>query len=299
MTWWQFSLSCDSSEVDRVENIMLEQGAQSISLADAGDEPIYEPLPGCTPLWQKSVLTATFDAAADPDELWQRLSAALPSHLAGDLQRHGLEDRDWEQAYRQHFQPLQCAPGFWIVPSWYQPPEPQAINIRLDPGLAFGTGGHATTFLCLAWLARQDLGGCSVIDYGCGSGILAIAACRLGASSVRAVDIDPQALSACRDNAAANGIEPGRLSVSEPGAMNSAPADLLVANILAGPLQELAARFAELVIAGGRILLSGILKTQLDAIQSAYAPYFELDPASEREHWVSIGGTRNNTAVHV
>ncbi len=299
MTWWQFSLSCDASEIDSVEDIMLGLGAQSISLADAGDEPIYEPLPGSTPLWQRSVLTATFDAGLDPDVLWQQLSVALPPHLASGLQRGGLEDQDWIEAYRQHFRPLQCAPGLWIVPSWCEPPDPQAINIRLDPGLAFGTGTHPTTFLCLAWLAQHDLGGSSVIDYGCGSGILAIAACRLGARDVRAVDIDPQALAACRANLAANDIDPSRLHVGEPETMDRAAADLLVANILAGPLVDLAAKFAGLVRPGGQILLSGILKTQLDAIQSAYRPCFELDPANARDDWVSLSGTRNSTAVNV
>lgn len=299
MTWWQFSLCCDAAEIDSVEAVMLELGALSISLGDAGDEPIYEPLPGSTPLWQRSVLTATFDAGLDPDDLWQRLSAALPPHLESGLRRGGLEDRDWVEAYKQHFSPLQCAPGLWIVPSWCEPPDPQAVNIRLDPGLAFGTGTHPTTFLCLAWLARHQPSGSSVIDYGCGSGILAIAACRLGAGAVRAVDIDPQALAASRANLAANGIEPELLRLSTPDAMEKSQADLLVANILAGPLLDLAVEFAGLVTAGGRILLSGILKTQLDTIQSAYRPYFEFDPANEREDWVCLSGTRNSTAVNV
>ena len=299
MTWWQFSLGCDSSEIEIVETIMLEQGALSISLADAGDDPIYEPLPGSNPLWRNTVLTATFDADADPDALWQRLSALLPRHLAGGLRRGGLEDLDWTQAYKQHFQPMQCAPGLWIVPSWCEAPEPQAVNIRLDPGLAFGTGTHPTTFMCLAWLAARDLRGCSVIDYGCGSGILAIAACLLGAESARAVDIDPQALEACRANLAVNGIETGRVRVSRPEAMGAAPAEVLVANILAGPLQDFAGEFARLVVDGGHIALSGILKSQRDAVQSAYRPWFELDSVHEREDWVCLGGRRLATADNV
>jgi len=292
MTWWQFSVCCDASEVDGVEAIMLEQGAQSISLGDAGDEPIYEPLPGNAPLWQKSVLTATFDAGADPDALWQNLSKALPAHLASGLRRQGLEDRDWVQACRQHFQPLQCAPGLWIVPSWCQAPAPEATVIRLDPGLAFGTGSHPTTALCLAWLAANPPRGCRVIDYGCGSGILAIAALKLGAQQVIAVDIDEQALGACVSNLRANRIDAARVQTGFPQDMDDSPADLLIANILAGPLIELAPRFAGLVKPGGQILLSGILKSQREDIQLAFRTDFRLAPAETREDWVCISGTR-------
>lgn len=299
MTWWQFHLTCDASDLDAAETVMLESGAISISLADAGDEPIYEPLPGTAPVWQASILTATFAAETDPDSLRLQLGAALPAHLAGTLRFDKLEDRDWEQSYRQHFKPLQCAPRLWVVPSWCEAPDPDAINIRLDPGLAFGTGGHATTYLCLAWLAAADLRDCSIIDYGCGSGILAIAACRLGASSARAVDIDPQALDACRANLEVNEIDRQRVQVSLPAAMLAQPADLLVANILAGPLLELAPEFARLVVSGGRILLSGILKTQLEEIQLAYRPYFELDPAETREDWVCLSGKRNTITADV
>ena len=293
MSWWQFSLQCPASKLEQIEEILLSLQAQSISISDAGDEPIYEPLPGTTPLWSRSIVTATFDQGIDPDSLQQKILTALPTELGSGLRRKLLQEQDWEQAYRNHFQPLECAPGLWIVPSWCQPPEPEATIITLDPGLAFGTGGHPTTALCLAWLGTQDIAGKTVIDYGCGSGILAIAASKLGATRVLAVDIDPQALQACETNLASNGIDPARIELHTPESIPaSTSTDLLLANILAGPLKSLERRFAQMVVADGEILLSGILKTQLPEIQSAYGTDFDLDPPRSREQWASISGRR-------
>ena len=292
MTWWQFSLNCQASELEKVEALMQELGALSISLCDAGDEPIYEPLPGDNPVWQESVVTATFDGAADPALIKQQLASRLPQHLACEVRQQTLQEQAWDQAYKQHFQPLQCAPDLWIVPSWSTPPDPKATIIRLDPGLAFGTGSHPTTALCLAWLSASNLKDRRVIDFGCGSGILAIAAIKLGAKQVTAVDIDAQAITACQSNMAVNSIGPDRITVARPENINSAGVDLLVANILAGPLVELAPRFASLVRPGGQILLSGILKTQLKALQLSYQPFFELDPASYRDEWFCVSGYR-------
>lgn len=292
MAWWRFSLQCSADDLEQVEALLQDAGAESISLADAGDEPLYEPLPGDSPVWQESVVSAIFDDRADPDALQQTLLTTLPARLHHSLRRDLLEEQDWELAYRDHFRPIKCADGLWIVPTWCTPPEPQAVSIRLDPGMAFGTGSHPTTALCLAWLAQHSITDCAVIDFGCGSGILAIAACKLGARRVVAVDIDPQALASCRANLDINEIDPARVQICAPDALESTPVDLLLANILAGPLIELAPRFAALLRRGGRILLSGILKTQLKEIQSAYRPYFGLDPANYREDWVSIGGTR-------
>ena len=293
MTYWQFSLNCRASELERAEGLLLELGALSLSIGDAGDEPIYEPLPGETPCWSESVLTATFDAERDPEILWQQISSALPADLAASLRRHALEERDWEQVYKNHFRPVECAPGLWIVPSWAEPPAAAATVIELDPGLAFGTGSHPTTALCLAWLAANPPRGRQVIDYGCGSGILAIAALKLGARDVVAVDIDPQALDATRNNVDVNRIDRQRVRVTAPDAIGDARADLLIANILAGPLIELAPRFAALIRPGGQILISGILISQLDDIQSAYRDQFTFDRAEKRGDWASIGGTRN------
>jgi len=294
MTWQQLNLTCQSTDLERVEELLEELGALSISLRDAGDEPIYEPLPGASPVWQESIVSATFGEDCDPEQLAQILMARLPPTLAQTVTLDSFQDRDWQQAYRQHFKPLQCAPRLWIVPSWLEPPDPDATNLRLDPGLAFGTGGHPTTALCLAWLAEQNLAGLELIDYGCGSGILAIAGILLGAQQVLAVDIDEQAVSACRSNMEMNSILPRQIQVCLPQAARYRACDLLMANILAGPLVEFAARFAELVKPGGKIILSGILNSQVNEIQSAYGPFFELDPPRAREEWVCIGGSRRN-----
>jgi ribosomal protein L11 methyltransferase len=299
MTWRQLSLSCQASELEQVEELMMELGALSISLRDAADEPIYEPLPGDNPVWQESIVTATFSEDSDHESLAQLLAARLPGHLAASVTRDSLRDQDWVQAYRQHFKPLQVAADLWIVPSWFDPPNPGATNIRLDPGLAFGTGSHPTTALCLAWLAAQDLENLEVIDFGCGSGILAIAAIKLGARRVLAIDIDQQALGACKSNMKTNSVRAGQIRVSLPAGADAGSVDLLLANILAGPLQELASHFASLVKPGGKILLSGILLSQLNDIQSVYSEYFELDPASFRDDWVCISGNRLQQETHV
>ena len=292
MTWRQLSLSCRAAELEQVEDLLMELGALSISLSDAADEPIYEPLPGDSPVWSESIVTATFGEDCDHESLAQQLASGLPRHLADRVTSGGFDDEDWVQAYRRHFGPLQLADDLWIVPSWTSPPDPGATIIRLDPGLAFGTGSHPTTALCLAWMATQNLDGLDVIDFGCGSGILAIAAIKLGARRVQAIDIDEQALTACESNMEMNAISPARIRTGLPTEIDTDAADLLLANILAGPLQELAGRFAELVKPGGKILLSGILLSQLDDIQSVYGQYFDLDPASTREDWVCISGRR-------
>lgn len=271
---------------------MFELGAASVSLADAGDEPIYEPLPGHTPVWQNSIVTGMF-ASDNPDNTYHQLALALPVHLVDDIRQQHLQEQDWEQAYKQHFQPVRCADKLWIVPSWCDAPDPDAVNIDLDPGMAFGTGSHPTTALCLAWLGGNDLRDIQVIDYGCGSGILAIAACKLGAKQVIAIDIDPQALRATEANAATNNLSAADIIIALPAAMDRSPVDLLMANILSGPLVEFAASFAAMVKPSGRILLSGILKSQLNDIQSAYLPYFELDQAVERGDWIAISGIRS------
>ena len=292
MTWRQLSLSCQASELEQVEDLLMELGALSISLSDAADEPIYEPLPGESPVWSESIVTATFGEDCDHESLAHQLAASLPRHLADRVTAGGFDDEDWVQAYRQHFGPLQAGEDLWIVPSWTQPPDPGATIIQLDPGLAFGTGSHPTTALCLAWLAAHNLDMLDVIDFGCGSGILAIAAIKLGAKRVQAIDIDEQALTACKSNMEMNAIDPLQIQTGLPDEIDSEAADLLLANILAGPLLQLAVRFAELVKPGGKILLSGILLSQLDDIQSAYSEYFDLDPATTREDWVCISGRR-------
>ena len=292
MPWWQLSLNCDAGQLDSVETLLLDHGAQSISISDARDEPIFEPLPGETPVWSHSIITGLFAADHSPENLVQSLASSLPTSLAGSLRYACLEDVDWQNSYQHHFKPVEVGKRLWIVPSWHEAPVPDAVNITLDPGMAFGTGGHATTALCLAWLADMPLNQWRVIDFGCGSGILAIAALKLGASHVQAVDIDQQAILAAEENCRINGIATEQVMIGKPEQLANHKVDLLMANILCQPLIELHDQLSGLVKAGGKILLSGILKEQVETLQSVYQDSFDLDPPQTRDDWARISGTR-------
>ena len=292
MPWWQVSVSCEASELEQVESQLLEQGALSISISDARDEPIFEPLPGETPLWSHSIISGLFEGDHTAEALSQSLGSVLPDHLVSSLQCQRLEDKDWQISYQHHFSPIQVSSRLWIVPSWHQPPDPDAVNITLDPGMAFGTGGHATTALCLNWLGENNFDGFDVIDFGCGSGILGIAALKLGAAQVQAVDIDPQALMATRENCRINAIDENTITIAEPQQLKDRQVDLLMANILCQPLLDLRQQLTDLVKPGGKILLSGILKEQVETLQSAYQETFSLEPASTMDDWARLTGTR-------
>jgi ribosomal protein L11 methyltransferase len=294
MAWWQLSVQSSAAELEQTEDSLLELGAVAITLSDAKDEPLYEPLPGDTPIWQHSIVTGLFTQERSLEALYDGLIQRLPEHQIHTVKKTVVDDQDWSRVHLKYFKPIQCAEKLWVVPSWHEAPDPSAVNIQLDPGLAFGTGGHATTALCLSWLGEHDIQNQSVIDYGCGSGILAIAASKLGASELHSVDIDPQALVASRENARRNDIDPALLNITLPEDFKSEPVDLLIANILSGPLVGFAPKFSELVKPGGRILLSGILQTQANDIEKAYLPYFDLDPICIKEDWIRISGTRRS-----
>lgn len=291
MPWLQVRLAITPEQAETFEDALLEVGAVSVTFMDAEDQPIFEPDLGTTPLWSHTHLLALFEA--DTDE------TALIAHLqllcGGSLPEHHverIEDQDWERSWMDNFQPMRFGQRLWIVPSWHDAPEPEAVNLLLDPGLAFGTGTHPTTALCLEWLDGQTLDGCTVLDFGCGSGILAIAALLLGAPQALGTDIDPQALEASRDNASRNGIDPARFPVYLPAELPQQPVEVVVANILAGPLVSLAPQITALVKAGGRLALSGILAEQAEEIRAAYADAFELDPTAIKDGWVRISGIR-------
>jgi ribosomal protein L11 methyltransferase len=205
-----------------------------------------------------------------------------------------VEDKDWEREWMDDFRPLQFGSRLWIVPSWHQPPDPDAANLSLDPGLAFGTGTHPTTALCLEWLDGQDVGGQQVIDYGCGSGILGLAALLLGADHVTGVDTDQQALEASRENARRNEVDESRLDLYLPGDEPGTVADVMLANILAQPLIGLAPHLAGKVKAGGHLVLSGILSSQAREVMAAYEPWFIMDEPEQREEWIRLTGRRND-----
>lgn len=291
MPWLQVRLAITPEQAQTYEDALLDVGAVSVTFMDAEDQPIFEPDLGTTPLWSHTHLLALFEANVDPAPLLAHLElltgAALPEH-----QIERIEDQDWERSWMDNFQPMRFGRRLWIVPSWHEAPQPEAVNLLLDPGLAFGTGTHPTTALCLEWLDAQDLAGCTVLDFGCGSGILAIAALLLGAERAIGTDIDPQALEASRDNAGRNGIAPERLPLYLPEQLPQQQADVVVANILAGPLVQLAPRITSLVRPGGRLALSGILAEQAEEVRIAYADAFELEPTAEKDGWVRIGGVR-------
>lgn len=291
MPWLQLKLTTDRNSAEGLEDLLLASGAVSVTLEDNADQPILEPALGETPLWDQVRLTGLYDADIDTRAVSERLASAwnqpLPEH-----RWEQLEDKDWEREWMSHYQAIRCGERLWICPSWHEPPEPDKVNLMLDPGLAFGTGTHPTTFLCLQWLDQQQLDGLDLVDFGCGSGILGIAALLLGADRVTGVDIDPQALTATRDNAARNALPENAMPVYLPGQCPEVTADIMLANILAGPLVELAPQLQRMTRVEGKICLSGILANQAEAVMAAYRPWFDFDPVAEQDGWVRLTGTK-------
>lgn len=293
MAWLQLHFPCEQSQVELIEEVLLALGAYSVSLTDAADEPLFEPPPGATPLWQKMVLTALFAADIDQDFLLLQLTEHL-GELPVGLHLEPLEDKPWERAWMDDFHPMQFGQRLWIVPSWTEAPDPNAVNLRLDPGLAFGTGTHETTSLCLTWLEGQDLTGKTVLDFGCGSGVLAIAALLLGAKEVYACDIDPQAILATQENAKLNQVD-DRLHCMLPEALPEQQYDVVVANILAEPLIHLAPQLLNYCLPKGIFGLSGILLDQAQSVRNAYETNAILKPNETLGEWVLVQGQRQDT----
>ena len=284
------SLELRDLNPDRVEAICLELGALAITYSDSRDDAVLEPAPGELRLWPATRLQALFPAVADAAALAARLSQALAlDEDRVDARRLGA--RRWEREWLRDFHAQRFGRRLWVCPRHEQVREAGTVVVRLDPGLAFGTGTHASTALCLEWLDGQLRPGVRVIDYGCGSGILGIAAARLGAARVQSFDIDTQALLATAENAAANAVS-DRLAVCALHADLETGADLLLANILAGALCDLTTDFAALVRPGGRILLAGILADQAETVADAYAPWFDIAPSGQRDGWVALAGPR-------
>jgi ribosomal protein L11 methyltransferase len=274
---------------------MLAAGAASVDAADAnagtGDETPRYGEPGHEgALWSVCRLTALFAADADVEASVRRAAASLGVETPA-FTLENLAEQDWVRRTQAQFGPLRIADGLWVIPSWCEPVDPQAINLELDPGLAFGTGSHPTTRLCLRWLAANLAPGQSVLDYGCGSGILAIAAAKLGAAAVAGTDVDPQAIEASRANAARNGV---RARFVLPDALAPDPVDVIVANILANPLRLLAPVLAARVRHGGAIVLSGILEDQVAAVRGAYRRWFKLGAWGTDDGWVALTGRRTS-----
>ena len=292
--WQELHFTARKDQVEPLEDWLFARGALSVTLEDEADQPLLEPGPGETPLWDAVRLTALFAGHEDltpllgkvpPELCTQAPSVAVP-----------VADREWTRVWEDQFHPLQMGERLWICPSWTPPPDPDAVNILLDPGLAFGTGTHPTTAMCLRALDADLPPGKRVVDYGCGSGILGIAAVRLGAAAVLGVDNDPQAITASRDNARRNEVPdttfPVVLSQDNLVATWQASANWVVANILAGPLVTLAPVLTSLMVPGGRLLLAGLLADQAEAVIEAYAPKVALSIADQQEEWVLLAGDK-------
>jgi ribosomal protein L11 methyltransferase len=292
--WQELHFTARKDQIEPLEGWLFARGALSVTLEDEADQPLLEPGPGETPLWDAVRLTALFAGHEDltpllgevpPELCTQAPSVAVP-----------VADREWTRVWEDQFHPLQMGERLWICPSWTPPPDPDAVNILLDPGLAFGTGTHPTTAMCLRALDADLPPGKRVVDYGCGSGILGIAAARLGAAAVLGVDNDPQAMTASRDNARRNEVPDTTFPVVLPQdnlvATWQASANWVVANILAGPLVALAPVLISLMVPGGRLLLAGLLVEQAEAVIEAYAPKVALSIADQQEEWVLLAGDK-------
>ncbi|RLA05952.1 MAG: 50S ribosomal protein L11 methyltransferase [Gammaproteobacteria bacterium] len=287
--WQQLRITLPATQQEAASDLLTGAGALAITLEDPGDDALYEPLPGEMPLWQQVTLVGLFPQAMDLTAIRQLLS----NFGAVELER--LVEREWSRVWLDDWQPLCFGGRLWVVPSWDEQPR-SGTRLLLDPGLAFGTGTHATTALCLEWLAEHQPVSQRVIDFGCGSGVLAVAACCLGAETALAVDIDPQALVATASNAQLNGVAEQVVTLMADKFSPSmySQADLLVANILFKPLSELAAKFAQMLKPGGNLVLSGLLSAQAEAITDLYRPWFDMECATELNGWIRIRGVRRN-----
>lgn len=290
MPFHQLVIELGRTDPGDAERACLALGAFALSLFDAGDEALLEPAPGETPLWRETRLCALFADSDEPAVLAATLTAVLG--LPGDAIRcERVADRVWEREWLKDFRPMRFGRRLWVCPGGQSPADAAAIVLELDPGLAFGTGTHATTALCLEWLDAHVAAGATVLDYGCGSGILALAALALGAARATAFDIDPQALIATRDNAGRNALA-DRLTIAEQDGAIAGPFDLVVANILAEPLRLLAPDLARHCRPGGAVLLAGLLDPQAAEVAEAYGPWFDIGTAARRDGWTALAGRR-------
>lgn len=295
MSWQQLKVQVRPGQLESLEQLLLHHGGLSISYLDAENQTVFQKEPGSTPLWDRLNLLCLFNHDTNLEALLLLLRQHPAVYNIDKLRLETLEDQAWERCWMVDFKAMQFG-SLWVCPSWQEPPDPDAINIMLDPGLAFGSGSHATTGLCLQWLEQAVVTDSTIVDYGCGSGILAIAAALLGASRVIAVDNDPQAITATIENSRRNKI-PDAVILSYlpeqlPKEIRYQKTDILIANILAEPLMQLAGKFASLVKPQGKIVLSGILDEQTEQLLECYRPWFAMDDVALKDEWARLTGTR-------
>jgi len=291
MAWQQITVITDEKTAPEVADLFSDLGAVSVTYMDAEDEPVYEPAIGETKIWSNTEVIALYELDADIEDVSARVRLAFDAALLRDWRQELIEDQAWERAWMEYYHPMKFGDKLWVCPTGQEQEEPGTVCMLLDPGLAFGTGTHPTTALCLEWLAEHDLAGKTVIDYGCGSGILAVAAVLLGAKVAHAVDIDPQALTATLSNAEKNAVQ-DKIKVYLPEQLPAMQADIVLANILAKPLCELSARISELVVPGGALILSGILAEQTEQVADAYRALIELNAPMQQEDWIRLDGLK-------
>jgi ribosomal protein L11 methyltransferase len=294
MSWLQIAINTTKNHAETAEDCLFSAGAHTVTLTDAADQPILEPGPDETPIWNTVILTGLFDFDDNQQALLDIIEHCL-KEIDFSCQTEILQDKNWTRAWMDHFHAMPFGTRLWVCPLHLEPPQADAINLRLDPGLAFGTGTHPTTSLCLRWLDQNIQKQNNLLDYGCGSGILAIAACMLGVQQADGVDIDPQALTATFDNAQTNHASE-KITTFLPDDYQKQHADkqydIVVANILSGPLAELAEMLAGHAKTGGDIVLSGILREQAEPLIETYREYFEMDAPSFEEEWVLLHGVK-------
>lgn len=294
MNWLQISINTTKDNAERAENCLFSAGAQTVTLTDAADQPIFEPGLNEVPIWNAVIITGLFNYEDNQQSLLDNIDLCM-TDTTYSCSTEILEDQNWTRAWMDHYHAMQFGDRLWVCPLHIEPPEADAINLRLDPGLAFGTGTHPTTSLCLRWLDKNIKSQNTLLDYGCGSGILAIAACMLGVQQADGVDIDPQALLATHDNAKTNGVV-NKIDTYLPEDYLKQHAttqyDIVMANILSGPLAELAPTLAQHTKAEGHIVLSGILREQAETVLNTYSEFFKMDEPVFDEDWVMLHGVK-------
>lgn len=294
--WFELTLKSGEHTPDEIDEALLTAGAIAVTYSDAEDHPVLEPLPGETPLWPETLVIGLFEKPCDEAAIIQCVAEVLSVEIDAlpIITSNHLENTDWERSWMDHYHPMKFGENLWICPTHLTPPEPECATVMLDPGLAFGTGTHPSTALCLTWLSNHmdQVRDHTAIDYGCGSGVLGIAARVLGASRCDATDIDPQAIKATHENATRNNVTIHCVLSSE---FSAEPVDLVMANILALPLTALAEKLASLTKPNGNIILAGILIADIEMIKAAYAPWFDfVEPFSTMEGWALVHGIKRS-----
>jgi ribosomal protein L11 methyltransferase len=291
MPWHQISVITNENIAPRLADFFSNLGAVSVTYMDAEDEPVYEPEIGETRIWSNTQVIALYDTTLNPELIKTAVLAEFKEQGLRDWRHEEIADQEWERAWMEYYKPMKFADKLWVCPTDQEQYEPGTVCLTLDPGLAFGTGTHPTTALCLEWLASHDLTGKTVIDYGCGSGILAVAAILLGAEAAHAIDIDPQALTATRSNALKNNVQ-DKINCYLPEQFAFFQADVVLANILAKPLIELSEQIRELLVSSGQLVLSGILHEQAGSVISVYQQNISFNLLVEQEDWIRLDGVK-------